>query len=89
MLILGIDPGTAIMGYGLIEKKGSRLLAVDYGCWRTPAHTPMTERLLMLYNDIAACIKNHQPNFVAVEELFLIVTPLLLSLSDRLGESFY
>ncbi|AGA69950.1 Holliday junction endonuclease RuvC [Desulfitobacterium dichloroeliminans LMG P-21439] len=70
MLILGIDPGTAIMGYGLIEKKGSRLLAVDYGCWRTPAHTPMTERLLMLYNDIAACIKNHQPNFVAVEELF-------------------
>ena len=70
MLILGIDPGTAIMGYGLIEKKGNRLFPVDYGCWRTPAHTPMSERLLTLYNEIEAYIKEKQPNYVAVEELF-------------------
>ncbi len=70
MLILGIDPGTAIMGYGLIEKKGNRLFPVDYACWRTPAHTPMPERLLMLYHEIEAYIKEKQPHHVAVEELF-------------------
>jgi crossover junction endodeoxyribonuclease RuvC len=70
MLILGIDPGTAIMGYGLIEKRGNRLYPLDYACWRTPAHTPMPERLLMLYNEIEAYIKEKQPQCVAVEELF-------------------
>jgi crossover junction endodeoxyribonuclease RuvC len=70
MLILGIDPGTAIMGYGLIEKKGNRLFPLSYSCWRTPAHTPMPERLLMLYNELQALIKEHQPQQIAVEELF-------------------
>lgn len=70
MLILGIDPGTAIMGYGLIEKKGNHLFPLDYNCWRTPAHTPMSERLLTLYNGIEAYIKEQQPHYVAVEELF-------------------
>jgi crossover junction endodeoxyribonuclease RuvC len=70
MIILGIDPGTAIMGYGLIEKKGNTLRALDYACWRTPAHTPMPERLLHLYNSLEKQISAHQPDEVAVEELF-------------------
>jgi len=70
MLILGIDPGTAIMGYGLIEKRGNHLFPLDYACWRTPAHTPMAERLLMLYKELEVYIKEKQPHFVAVEELF-------------------
>lgn len=70
MLILGIDPGTAIMGYGLIEKKGNRLFPLTYSCWRTPAHTPMSERLLTLYTELQTFIKLHQPQHIAVEELF-------------------
>jgi crossover junction endodeoxyribonuclease RuvC len=70
MLILGIDPGTAIMGYGLIEQKGNRLSALTYSCWRTPAHMPLAERLLMLYNQIVPFITEHHPDHIVVEELF-------------------
>lgn len=70
MLILGIDPGTAIMGYGLIEKQGSRLKPLDYGCWRTPAHTPLPDRLLQLYEGVCAYLNKCAPEQIAVEELF-------------------
>ncbi|AHF07483.1 crossover junction endodeoxyribonuclease RuvC [Desulfitobacterium metallireducens] len=70
MQILGIDPGTAIMGYGLIEKQGNRLIPITYASWRTPAHIPMSERLLMLYTEMKAFIEAHRPEQVAVEELF-------------------
>ena len=70
MIILGIDPGTAIMGYGLIEQKGNHLSALDYACWRTPAHTPLAERLLMLHEQIAPYLSGHTPDHIAVEELF-------------------
>ncbi|HBW35069.1 MAG TPA: crossover junction endodeoxyribonuclease RuvC [Desulfosporosinus sp.] len=70
MIILGIDPGTAIMGYGLIEQKGNHLSALAYGCWRTPAHTPLAERLLMLYEQINPFLREHTPHHIAVEELF-------------------
>ncbi len=67
---MGIDPGTAIMGYGLIEKKGNKLTALNYACWRTAAHTPLAERLLQLYNHIEELLTQHHPDQVAVEELF-------------------
>jgi len=70
MIILGIDPGTAIMGYGLIEQKGNILSALDYSCWRTPAHTPLAERLLMLYEQIDPYLRRYSPDHIAVEELF-------------------
>lgn len=70
MHILGIDPGTAIMGYGLIEKQGNRLIPLAYDSWRTPAHTPMPERLLTLYQELQSFIEAHQPEQIAVEELF-------------------
>ncbi|SPF34138.1 component of RuvABC resolvasome, endonuclease [Candidatus Desulfosporosinus infrequens] len=70
MIILGIDPGTAIMGYGLIEQKGNHLSALAYSCWRTPAHTPLAERLLMLYQQIDPFLREHPPDHMAVEELF-------------------
>lgn len=70
MIILGIDPGTAIMGYGLIEQKGNYLRALTYSCWRTPAHTPIAERLLILYEQIVPFLQEHPPDHMAVEELF-------------------
>ncbi|MHB8126295.1 MAG: crossover junction endodeoxyribonuclease RuvC [Desulfitobacteriaceae bacterium] len=70
MIILGIDPGTAIMGYGLIEKKGNKLTALNYASWRTAAHTPLAERLLQLYNHLGELLSNNHPDEVAIEELF-------------------
>lgn len=70
MIIVGIDPGTAILGYGLIEQKGNRLRALDFACWRTPAHTPLAERLLMLYEKVFFYLQKNRPDHLAVEELF-------------------
>jgi crossover junction endodeoxyribonuclease RuvC len=70
MLILGIDPGTARMGYGLIEKKGQKLFPVNYSCWRTPADMPMPQRLKHLYESLENLLLKYSPNVMAVEELF-------------------
>jgi crossover junction endodeoxyribonuclease RuvC len=79
MLTLGIDPGTAIMGYGLVESEsgddegrimGERLKMVEYGALYTPANTPLVERLPMLYEGLRDLIKEYKPISVAIEELF-------------------
>jgi crossover junction endodeoxyribonuclease RuvC len=70
MIILGIDPGIATTGYGLIENKGSNLCLVDYGCILTPAKTPVVERLNTIFNQLSKLIKKQKPDEVAIEELF-------------------
>lgn len=70
MLILGIDPGTAIMGYGLIEKNGQKLRAIEYGCWRTSSDLAMPYRLKSLYNKLESFLLKYSPEALAVEELF-------------------
>lgn len=71
MLALGIDPGTAIVGYGLVrEHNDGSLEAVKYGVIRTPAKTPMPERLQTIYDSLNAIVDKYQPDRAAVEELF-------------------
>lgn len=71
MLSLGIDPGTAIVGYGLVrEHNDGSLEAVHYGVIRTPAKTPMPERLQTIYESLNALIQKYQPDRAGVEELF-------------------
>ncbi|HWQ73180.1 MAG TPA: crossover junction endodeoxyribonuclease RuvC [Desulfitobacteriaceae bacterium] len=70
MIILGIDPGTAIMGYGLIEKNGNKLRALTYGSWRTTAQTSLAGRLLYLYNRLQELLLQNNPAEIAVEELY-------------------
>ncbi|HHW12265.1 MAG TPA: crossover junction endodeoxyribonuclease RuvC [Firmicutes bacterium] len=70
MLILGVDPGTAITGYGLVEQQGQRLTAHDYGVIRTQAGCPLSERLKQIYDRITALIQEYQPDVLVVEELF-------------------
>lgn len=71
MLVLGIDPGTAIVGYGLVrEENDGSLIAVEYGVIRTPAKTPMVERLETIYDSLGDIVKQFQPDRAAVEELF-------------------
>ncbi|NLX10108.1 MAG: crossover junction endodeoxyribonuclease RuvC [Chloroflexi bacterium] len=71
MLVLGIDPGTATTGYGLVrEHPDGRLEAVAYGVITTPARRPMQDRLMQIYEEITALIVQYQPDSVAVETLF-------------------
>lgn len=70
MLILGIDPGTAITGYGVIAHEGNHLRRVTYGVVRTEANLPMPARLRQIHQEIVAIIDQYQPAVVAVEELF-------------------
>ena len=71
MLALGIDPGTATVGYGLVrELQDGSLQAVHYGVIRTPAHTPMPERLATIYDEMTAIIATYKPDTAAIEELF-------------------
>jgi len=70
MKILGIDPGIATTGYGLIENKGSNLCLVDYGCILTSPKIPVAERLNTLFNELSKLIKKQKPDEVAIEELF-------------------
>lgn len=71
MLVLGIDPGTATTGYGLVrEHEDGSLTVVTYGVFTTQANTPMPERLLDLYQQIIDFVRVYQPTEAAVEELF-------------------
>ncbi len=71
MLVIGIDPGTAITGYGLVrEEKSGRLSVVDYGVIQTSAKMPMPERLLYLYRELKEITLRHRPDSGAVEKLF-------------------
>jgi len=70
VIVLGIDPGTAAMGYGVVDRSGGRLRAVDYGCITTSADAPLPERLQHLYEHVVELIETHRPDLVAVERLF-------------------
>jgi crossover junction endodeoxyribonuclease RuvC len=71
MLVLGIDPGTATIGYGLVrELNDGSLQAVAYGKITTPPHIPMWERLKTIYDEMLALVEQYQPDRAGVEELF-------------------
>ena len=70
MRILGIDPGYAILGYGIVEKKGNRFEVIHYGSVTTDAGERMPDRLKHLYYSIMEIIDEFRPDEAAVEELF-------------------
>lgn len=70
MLALGIDPGTAICGYGLVELNGSHLRAIHQGAVITNSSTQAADRLAIIYQDIDALIKKYKPQVLGVEQLF-------------------
>ena len=70
MIVLGIDPGTAALGYGLVERTGSRLRVIDAGTLATPASDTLPERLLAIHGLVVDLIELHRPDLVAVERLF-------------------
>lgn len=70
MIILGIDPGIADTGYGIVEKKGDVYVMVECGSITTPASEAMPKRLAMLAKELACLIARNRPEVVAVEEIF-------------------
>jgi len=70
VIVLGIDPGTAMTGYGIIERTGSQLRLIDYGCMETLPDRPLPERLLLIHEAIEGLIEEHKPVLVGVERLF-------------------
>lgn len=70
MKILGIDPGTAITGFGIIEVSGGKSKLVDAGVIRTPAKQALELRLETIYNELMEIIEETKPDEAAVEELF-------------------
>lgn len=70
MRILGIDPGTAIMGYGVVERAGSKEKALAYGALTTPSDMLPEKRLQTLYRGVVDLALEYKPDAIAVEELF-------------------
>ena len=70
MIILGIDPGYAIVGYGVIEFKSNRFSVVDYGAITTNAGTPFERRLELIYDDLNLLMGKFHPEAMSIEKLF-------------------
>ena len=70
MRIIGIDPGTGILGFGVIDAKGGKTKLVTAGVIRTPAHTPLPERLGEIYDGLTEIINETTPTVMAIEKLF-------------------
>jgi len=71
MRILGIDPGTATMGYGVIDSRDDEIALVEYGVLDCPVRSPIGERLSYLYGELEQIISRCQPDVVAVEQPFV------------------
>ena len=70
MVVLGIDPGTATMGWGIVDSIDGQLRLVAVGALTTPAGMPQPERLRILYDGLRELIARHTPESAAIEELF-------------------
>ncbi len=70
MRIIGIDPGTGILGFGVIDTDGSKTKLVTAGVITTPAHTPLDERLEEIFDGLTDIIKETKPDAMSIEKLF-------------------
>lgn len=70
MIVLGIDPGYAIVGYGVVNYNANRFQIIEYGAVTTEAKTPFTDRLLKIYLGVTEIIKRTKPDALSIEKLF-------------------
>ncbi len=71
LLVLGIDPGLSVTGWGLVHKNGNRLGSKGSGAWRPPRSLAIAPRLAWLTEKLAACIREHRPDALALEQAFV------------------
>ena len=70
MIILGIDPGIAIVGWGVLDYTGNKFTVLAYGSIQTPAGMKTEDRLCLVYDELKKIIKQYGPECMAIEELF-------------------
>lgn len=70
-IVLGIDPGTATTGFGLLKVEGSQIRAIGWGAWRPKRTLSRAERLLHLSSSLDQCIQQFKPHMVAIEQAFI------------------
>lgn len=70
MIVLGIDPGYAIVGCGVVEYKSNHFRVLEYGAITTEAHTPFNERIEKIFDEAYALIQKYRPDAMAIEKLF-------------------
>ncbi len=70
MRILGIDPGYAIVGFGVVDYAGANFAPIEYGAILTEAHTPFTERLCAIDTDMQEILRRYEPDCMAIERLY-------------------
>lgn len=70
MRILGIDPGYATVGFGVLDYQGMRFSTVEYGAILTEAHTDFSDRLCVIYEDMTYLLEHYKPQCISVEKLF-------------------
>ena len=86
MRILGIDPGTGRMGWGVIDCVGSKMVMVEYGCIETPAKTDLSLRLVIIFEKLQEIIAQLDPDTVAIEKLFFAQnTTTVMSVGEARG----
>jgi crossover junction endodeoxyribonuclease RuvC len=69
--VIGIDPGTANCGYGIVQENGGRLKAIGHGSWSTPAAERLELRLRTIFEGVAGLVGEHEPDAVVLEESFV------------------
>ena len=70
MIIFGLDPGYAIVGYGIIEYKANKFRVIDYGAITTSKDDDLNDRLLQIYNQLTVLIDTYKPDALSIEQLF-------------------
>lgn len=70
MIILGLDPGYAIVGYGVIEYKANKFNVIDYGAITTSKDNELNDRLLQIYNELCVILDKYRPEALSIEQLF-------------------
>jgi len=71
VIIIGIDPGTRITGYGIIKVEGNTHKIVDYGCIKPPTDLKITDRYLVIFNGVEELVKKYRPNALIVETQYM------------------
>jgi len=71
MIILGVDPGTVVTGYGVIEVIGNNYRAIDYGCIRPPPGLKLTDRYLIIFNALEELMEKYCPQVLSIETQYM------------------
>ena len=70
MLVLGVDPGSLVTGYGLLEKKGSRITCIHFGAITSARHVPFYERIHKIFRSMVEIMEQYRPQEMAIEDVF-------------------